>query len=271
MSEPARSSVTVAAVQFDGRPGDVEANLRSMVRLIGEAATPGVDMVAFPEVAVSDYFGTDFGLLANPVPGEQFEVLAKAAARHGVFVAAGLIERSPRGLHNTVVLIDSAGALAGMCRKTHLSLNHYDPAIAREVDVLVPGDDMPVFDTPSARVGIMICKDGDYPEVPRILAVKGAEIILWLTNRPGVKRGSAAYHAASNCAAVAVANRAQGHARGGHSAIFDWKGNVVAEAGAGESIIRAELDMAAMREARAVHWNEQRVRRPELYAELSAP
>ena len=265
------SRVTVASVQFDGMPGDVDANLRSMVRLIDDTAAMGVDLVAFPEVAVSDYHGTDFASLASPVPGERFEVLAGAAARGGVFVAAGLIERSPRGLHNTVVLIDPAGELVGICRKTHLSLAHYDPSIAREVDVLVPGDDIPVFVTPFASVGIMICKDGDYPEVPRTLAVKGAEIILWLTNRPGVKRGSAAYHAASNCAAVAVANRAQGHARGGHSAIFDWKGGTVAEAGAGESILRAELDLAAMREARAVHWNEQRVRRPELYAELSAP
>ena len=265
------SSVTVASVQFDGLPGHVDANLGRMVKLIEDAAARGAGLVAFPEVAVSDYCGADFAPLASPVPGEQFEILAKAAARYGVFVAAGLIERSPRGLHNTVVLIDSTGALAGTSRKTHLSLAHYDPSIAREVDVLVPGDDIRVFDTPFARVGIMICKDGDYPEVPRTLAVKGAEIILWLTNRPGVKRGSAAYHAASNCAAVAVANRAQGQARGGHSAIFDWKGDTVAEAGAGESILRTELDLAAMREARAVHWNEQRVRRPELYAELSAP
>ena len=264
------SSVTVASVQFDGMPGHVDANLRRMVRLIEDAAARGADLVAFPEVAVSDYCGTDFASLASPVPGDRFEVLAQAAARCGVFVAAGLIERSPRGLYNTVVLIDSAGEPVGRCRKTHLSLGHYDPTIAREIDVLVPGDEIPVFDTPFARVGIMICKDGDYPEVPRILAVKGVEIILWLTNRPGVKRGSAAYHAASNCAGVVVANRAQGHARGGHSAIFDWTGDMVAEAGAAESIICAELDMAAMRDARAVHWNEQRVRRPELYTELSA-
>ena len=85
-----------------------------------------------------------------------------------------------------------------------------------------------------------------------------------------MKRGSAAYHAASNCVGVVVANRAQGHARGGGSAIFDWRGDMVADAGAGESIICAELDLAALRDARAVHWNEQRVRRPELYAELSA-
>jgi predicted amidohydrolase len=264
------SRVTVASVQFDGMPGHVGANLRGMVKLIDAAAEKGAALVAFPEVAVSDYVGTDFAPLAGPVPGEQFEVLSQAASGCGVFVAAGLIERSPRGLHNTVVLIDSGGALAGMCRKTHLSLDHYDPTVAREVDVLVPGEEIPVFDTPIAQVGIMICKDGDYPEVPRILAVKGAEIILWLTNRPRVKRGSAAYHAASNCVGVVVANRAQGHARGGGSAIFDWRGDMVADAGAGESIICAELDMAALRDARAVHWNEQRVRRPELYAELSA-
>lgn len=202
------NSFTVASVQFDGVPGHVDANLGRMVQLIDDAAARGAELVAFPEVAVSDYFGTDFASLASPVPGEQFAVLARAAARCGVFVAAGLIEKSPRGLHNTVVLIDPGGALAGTCRKTHLSLGHYDPSISREMDVLVPGEDLPVFDTPFARVGVMICKDGDYPEVPRILAVRGAEIILWLTNRPGVKRGSAAYHAASNCAAVVVANRA---------------------------------------------------------------
>ena len=196
------NSVTVASVQFDGVPGDVDANLGRMVQLIDDAAAGGAELVAFPEVAVSDYFGTDFASLASPVPGEQFAVLARGAARYGVFVAAGLIEKSPRGLHNTVVLIDPDGALAGTCRKTHLSRGHYDPSISREVDVLVPGEDVPLFDTPFARVGVMICKDGDYPEVPRILAVRGAEIILWLTNRPGVKRGSAAYHAASNCAAA---------------------------------------------------------------------
>lgn len=263
------STITIASVQFDGIPGQVKTNLGNMVKLIETAAESGAGLVAFPEVAVSDYIGTDFASLASPIPGDQFDVLSQAASQCKVFVAAGLIERSSQGLHNTVVLIDSRGALSGICRKTHLSLGHYDPTVAREIDVLVPGEEIPIFAMPFGKVGIMICKDGDYPEVPRILAVKGAEIILWLTNRPGVKRGSASYHAASNCVGFAVANRAQGYARGGHSAIYNWRGEMVAEAGDGSSIIYAELDMDELREARLVHWNQERVRRPELYEQLS--
>ena len=76
----APGGVTVASVQFDGIPGRVDANLRGMVRLIDAAAEKGAALVAFPEVAVSDYAGTDFAPLAGPVPGEQFEALSQAAS-----------------------------------------------------------------------------------------------------------------------------------------------------------------------------------------------
>ncbi len=71
------SSITVAGVQFDGLPGNVGENLGRMVRLIDDAAAQGAALVAFPEVAVSDYFGTDFASLASPVPA-----LSLSAVRH---------------------------------------------------------------------------------------------------------------------------------------------------------------------------------------------
>ena len=90
---------------------------------------------------------------------------------------------------------------------------------------------------PLGTIGIMICKDGGYPEVPRVLAVKGAEIILWMTNRGGVDRRASAHYASSNRTALLVSNRAKGHAAGGGSAIFDSGGSIVSQAGQEESII----------------------------------
>jgi len=112
---------------------------------------------------------------------------------------------------------------------------------------------------------MMICKDGEYPEVPRVLAVKGAEIILWMTNRGGVNQNASIHYASSNRTVLVVANRAKGHANGGQSAIFDWQGKVLCEAGEAENIIMTDIDMDTMRERRKTYWKENRVRRPELY------
>lgn len=259
------NKVRIACVQMDIIPGEVEKNLRRIVKLIAAAADERAQLVVFPEVATTDYYVTDFASLAAPVTGEQSEIISQEAKRAGVWVAAGLIELTPQGLYNTSILISTTGELVGKYRKTHLSVDSRNGTIAKETDIFFPGEDIPVFQTPFGTVGMMICKDGDYPEVPRVLAVKGAEIILWMTNRGGVDRVAASFYASANCTVIVIANRAKGHAAGGGSIILNWKRDILAEAGEYEGIIIAEVDRDALAEARRAHWRRDRIRRPELY------
>jgi predicted amidohydrolase len=258
----------LACVQMDVIPGEVTANLRAITGFIDASAAKGARLVVLPELATTDYYVDDFMPLACQIPGAHSNVICDAASRNKAWVAAGLLERTTEGMYNTAVLVSPDGAIIGTTRKTHLSVDTRHGTIARETDLFLPGDDLPVFDTGLARVGMMICKDGEYPEVPRVLAVKGAEIIVWMTNRHFVNREASIHYALSNSAAVVVANRAKGHAEGGGSIVLDWEGRTLSDAGSRECIAYAEIDMDRLREARRCHWNENRVRRPELYRVL---
>ena len=261
-------TLRIACCQLDIVPGQTEQNLKRIEALTAQASQDGADLVVFPELATSDYYVDEFISLANPIPGKQSEIVSRLAVSTGTHIAVGLLEETPAGLYNAAVLFSPQGDIIGKCRKTHLSVTSRNDTIAKEVDVFLSGDDHPVFHTDFGSVGIMICKDGDYPEVPRVLAVKGAEIILWMTNRGGVNRHASIHYAGSNCIVHVVANRARGHAAGGGSAIFDWRGNVLGEAGAEESVFCADIDMASMKEHRKTHWEISRVRRPQLYTAL---
>lgn len=262
-------TLRIACCQLDIVPGETEQNLERMEALTTQASQDGANLVVFPELTTSDYYVDEFASLADTIPGEQSGAVSRLAASTGTHIAVGLLEDTPVGLYNIAVLFSPRGDIVGEYRKTHLSVSSRNGTIAKEADVFLPGDDLPVFRTDFGIVGMMICKDGDYPEVPRVLAVKGAEIILWMTNRDGVNRHSSIHYARSNCVALIAANRAKGHAAGGESAIFDWHGNVLDEASAEESVLCADIDMASMKADRRTHWGVSRVRRPQLYTELA--
>ena len=98
------------------------------------------------------------------------EIAAKHAAKHRLYVVAGIYEREGTTVYNTSVLIDRDGKLAGKYRTVCLPREEIDGGIT-------PGTDYPVFDTDFGRVGMMICWDVSYPEVARELSARGAEMI----------------------------------------------------------------------------------------------
>jgi predicted amidohydrolase len=106
----------------------------------------------------------------SEVPGPVTEPVQEAARRLGVHVVLGTYERGPeRGtVYNTAVVIGPEGGVLGRYRKTHLFCGE---------DWVTAGDRAVVVETPLARLGLMICFDGDYPELARIEAVRGAEVI----------------------------------------------------------------------------------------------
>ncbi|MCJ8329086.1 MAG: carbon-nitrogen hydrolase family protein [Lentisphaeria bacterium] len=260
--------LTVALCQFNVIPGNISGNLQHVQALAKKAADIGAQLIVFPEVALSDYYLDDFSSMAAAIPGEQSDIISQLAKTINSHIAIGLVELDNGKLYNTAILVSPAGEIVGKYRKTHLSVDTRGGTIKAETEEFGAGEELPVFETELGTIAMMICKDGDYPEVARVLAVKGAEIILWLTNRAGVNTGASVHYAHSNCSAVITSNRSKGHALGGGSIIVDCSGKKLVEANEDASILHAGIDMDNLREKRKIHWEETRVRRAELYGTL---
>jgi predicted amidohydrolase len=183
-----RRLVKLAAVS--GRPKNdstVAEVLEFYSRRLDEAGALGVDLVCLPENINSDRVaaGPDRTILAEPIPGGKFvAALADSARKHRMYVAASVLERDGRRIYNTGVLIGRDGSIVGKYRKTHPTINE---SLLKGTS---PGDEYPVFDTDIGRVGYMICFDNHQPEVSRILALKGAEIIVFSNDSDGRERGT---------------------------------------------------------------------------------
>ena len=112
--------------------------------------------------------------LGETIPGGEITERLRAQARqYGLYVIGALRERDGEAIHNTAVVIGRDGEIVGKYRKTHLAPGEWDEVQA--------GDEYPVFTTDFGRIGVLICMDIHYPEIWRILALQGAEIIFWPT------------------------------------------------------------------------------------------
>ncbi|SDT28846.1 nitrilase family protein [Pseudomonas prosekii] len=179
MSEPT-SPVRVAVVQFDPQVGleNREANLRNTLDLALQAANDGANLIVLPELSTTGYFFNnrqDAFAHSEAVPaGPTVQSWANFARQHNVYLVAGLTERDGAQLFNTGVLVGPEGFI-GKYRKAHLW--------NLEKLWFTPGNTgFPVFDTPIGRIGLLICWDIWFPEVPRILSQQGADIICSLNN-----------------------------------------------------------------------------------------
>lgn len=167
----------IACCQIKSELGNKKENINKMISRIEELAeTQTVDLIVFPELAVTGYECSEmYSQLAEPYPeGDSIRIFQKQAKKHSVHIVFGFIEKEKRGasevLYNTAVLIDNKGKVAGKYRKTHL-------VEGEETMYFEKGTEYNVFDTSIGKIGIMICWDTAFPEVARCLALKGAEII----------------------------------------------------------------------------------------------
>ena len=244
----------VTCAQYAIRDGDPDHNLERSLHFIRRAATEGADLVVLPELANS---GCDVGPreraldLAEEFPGGPTALAWREAAKKtDVCVVGGLLERDGDTLHNSAVLLGSG--VVGRYRKTHL----WD----REKHLYEPGRDLPVFDTPLGRIGLLICYDAWFPEATRALALRGAQILCIPSNAPDdwvperQRRGDLTMlnvhciaGANANRIFVAAANRV-GDGYLGRSCVVDVTGGVLALAGANEEgIVSAEVDLLRAR------------------------
>ncbi|MEH0109566.1 nitrilase family protein [Tersicoccus sp. MR15.9] len=279
------SPLSVAAVQFDMPVGmeNKQANVDRTVTLINEAADAGARLIVLPELSNTGYsFATRAEAYehAEPVPGgPTCEAWTALARERDLYIAAGITEADGVHLYDTAVLIGPDGYI-GRYRKTHLW--------NREKLVFEPGNEgIPVFDTPIGRIGLLICWDIWFPEVARILATQGADVICsvnnWVFTPPPLfdetGKAMATYltmaAAHQNSVYIVAADRV-GEERGakflGCSVIAGLNGWPMGEvAGATEeTILYADIDVVGGRSA--VIWNElndlPRDRRVDLYDPL---
>ena len=172
----------VALVQ-ERADADPLVNLDRMLARVTEAAAAGAGLVLLQELHNTRYFcqtedSANFDL-AEPIPGPSTERLAEAAKTHGCVVVASLFERRAAGLyHNTAVVLDSDGSLAGRYRKMHIP---DDPGYYEKF-YFTPGDlGFEPIDTSVGRLGVLVCWDQWYPEAARLMALAGAELLLYPT------------------------------------------------------------------------------------------
>jgi len=172
------SLIKVAAIQIEPHIGDKEYNLRKMTDFIDKAAAQGAKLIVLPELANTGYvFNSreEAFSLAETVPGgPTTDLLINKAKEKNIYIATGISEREGKVLYNSAVLVGPGGYI-GKYRKSHI----WD----EEKIFFEPGNlGFPVFDLPLGRVGIMICYDGWFPEVTRILKLQGADLVLNPTN-----------------------------------------------------------------------------------------
>jgi len=145
-------------------------NIRQFAKLVERAAKLGADIVCLPEGAT--LYGTKqtYVSVAEPIPGPSSDALGRIAARHNLYIVAGLFEKIGPAVYNTAVLIDRRGKLIGKYRKVCLPREEIEGGVT-------PGDRFEVFETDFGKVGMMICWDSQFPEPARALAMRGAEVI----------------------------------------------------------------------------------------------
>lgn len=174
--------LTVAAIQqrCDARP---EENLAYSIHRIREAAGMGAQLILLPELHLGPYFcqteDTERFDLAEPIPGPSTRLLGQLASELGIVIVASLFERRAPGLyHNTAVVLERTGALSGKYRKMHIP---DDPGYYEKF-YFTPGDlGFSPIDTSVGRLGILVCWDQWYPEAARLMALAGAELLLYPT------------------------------------------------------------------------------------------
>ncbi|SEG82620.1 Predicted amidohydrolase [Actinacidiphila yanglinensis] len=283
-THPAASPLRVAAVQSNPQVGLVnkEANVAATLDQINKCASEGARLIVLPELAGTGYsFDTreEAYAHAEPVPaGPTCTQWIELAGRLDVYIVAGIAEIDGVHLYDSAVLIGPDGFI-GAYRKTHLW--------NREKLLFTPGSAYPVFETRIGRIGLLICWDIWFPEVPRILTAQGADLICsvnnWVWTPPPL------FDHAGNCMAgyltmgashvnsvpIIAANRV-GEERGGTflgcsviTGVNGWPSAGVADAEK-EEILYADVDVVASRSA--VVWSElndlPRDRRVDLYDPL---
>lgn len=284
------TAITIAALQLPLGSDDEAANIAAVAALVEDAAAQGAQLILPPELFSGPYFCREedeaLFALARPTAQHPSVIAMQAlAAKLKVTIPTSFFERDGHHYYNTLAMIGPDGQIMGTYRKSHIP----DGPGYEEKYYFRPGNDgFKVWDVPGeggapVKVGVGICWDQWYPECARVMALLGAELLLYPTaigsepydadlDTSRMWRRAMIGHAVSNCMPVAAANRigSEGGQRFyGHSFISDEWGDFLAEYGAAETgVLVARLDLARAATHRA-GMGFFRDRRPQLYGRIA--
>jgi N-carbamoylputrescine amidase len=266
---------------------DPAANLAKAMERIEAAAKKGAQVICLQELFRSRYFCQSEDQrnfkFAETIPGPSTDALRELARRKKIVIVASLFERRAAGIyHNTAVVIDADGTIAGKYRKMHIP----DDPLYYEKFYFTPGDlGFPSFQTRYAKIAVLVCWDQWFPEAARLATLAGAQIIFyptaigWIPNESRVvaRQQRDAWelmqrsHALANGVFVAAANRIGREGKinfWGHSFVAGPFGEIVAHAGAKrEEILIAKCDLGKIERTRQ-SWPFLRDRRIDAYSLL---
>ena len=259
----------IGFVQFAPVLGDVQATMLKIDELISLAKT--ADLVVLPELCNSGYnfkSREQAWETSEEIKNSIFvRYLESLCRKHNFHVVSGFNERDDKSLYNSAILIGPEGYI-DKYRKLHL--------FVREKDLFTPGDaGLPVFDIGVCRLGILVCFDWIFPEVWRILALKGADIICHPSALvlPGLAQKAVPIHGLINRVYTITANRigTEGDLTfTGLSTIADPKGDVIVQASASDEEVKiVDIDIELARNKMVTPRNDIFAdRRPEEYVSL---
>jgi len=286
------NSIKVSVIQ-QSFSDDINDNRSRISTSIEQAANQGSNLILLSELHNTPYFcqteNPDNFDFAEPIPGESTDYFSALAEKHGLVIVASFFEKRAAGLyHNTAVVFDSDGSIAGKYRKMHIP---DDPGFYEKF-YFTPGDQgfVPI-PTSLGNLGVLICWDQWFPEAARLMAMAGADILLYPTaigwdpsdNAAEQARQKDAWvtvqrgHAISNALPVIVANR-HGHEEDpsqttegiefwGNSFVCGTQGEILAQAQKNDCILTVDIDMNRTETTRRI-WPFLRDRRTDAYYDI---
>ncbi len=257
-------TLKAAYVQLDIRLGDMAANLDSARKDLERLGGDGVKLAVLPEMWSCGFDNRNLAEHARRTP-EFLDTLSGIAGRYGMLISGSMPEATEEGIYNTLYLVDADGSVAGTYRKVHLFTG------TGEERYFLAGDRSVVCDTSIGPIGLMICYDLRFPEICRVLALKGAQIVVIPAQWPKIRVSRwdilAQARATENQLYVVGANRCgrdYDYQYGGHSIIVDPSGEVLAWAGDEPAIGVAEISFERLEKVRN-HMPSLRERVPTAY------
>lgn len=241
-------TVQIGTVAFLVKYNDhtIAHNLEQGCKYIYEAAQRNCDIVLLPEMfRTINVPGKE--LDAEDIDGETHKQLSTAAKRNQINVIANWYVREDIHVYNQTTIFDRNGTVAGVYRKVQPT--------AAEAKVVTPGSELPVFDLDFGRVAIMVCLDIYFPEIARIYAHKGAELLFWPTVTVGPTqeglRSQLISRAIDNCLHIVESNMATtppyapyaGRYQPGTARIVDFNGEILATTGRNQGLAIARVDL----------------------------
>ena len=241
---------------------DKDKNISHALEMIDEAANNGAEIIVLPEMFNCPYENSYFPIFAEEYPGKTTIALSNAAKKNSIYLVGGSIPELENGnIYNTSFVFDRNGELIGKHQKMHLFDIDVEGGVSfKESDTLSSGNKVTIVDTEFGKIGVAICYDIRFPELSRLMALEGAELIILpaafnMTTGPAHWELSIRMRALDNqvyfVGAAPARDEYASYVAFGNSRVSDPWGNIIASADENECILYADIDKEYTKKVRS--------------------